>query len=80
MVEVEVLLEEMIRYQEHQLFVTAKRLIPNITAEDLLQPNDYPELESNPHFRYEEGVLSGILSVKAAYLAKRREFNQYKSS
>ncbi len=77
--EIEALMDEMIYFQEHQLMRIARRLIPNVTPEDLLQPNDYPELELNPHFRYEEGVLAGILSVKAAYLAKMRALSQNKS-
>ncbi|MFS8563325.1 MAG: hypothetical protein LVR00_02945 [Rhabdochlamydiaceae bacterium] len=47
----------------------AERLIPNITEDDLLQPNDFPLLEANPHFRYEEGVLEGLLTARMAYLA-----------
>ena len=46
----------------------AKRIVPTIIEDDLLQPNDFPELENNPHFRYEEGVLSGMMSVQAALL------------
>jgi len=35
----------------------------------LLQPNDFPELENHPLFRYEEGVLEGILTARMSYLS-----------
>lgn len=63
-------LEEMIAYQKNRLLNCAKEIVPGITEEDLLQPFDYKELEQSPYFRYEEGVLHGILSTKAALLAQ----------
>jgi len=40
-----------------------------VTEEDLLQPNDFPELELHPHFRYEEGILDGLMVARTALLA-----------
>jgi hypothetical protein len=34
-----------------------------------LQPNDFPELEHHPHFRYEEGILDGMQVVRSALYA-----------
>lgn len=65
------LLEELEEGQKKQLFEIGRRIVPNLTQEDLLQPNDYPELENHPHFRYEEGILAGIQSVKAAVCAEK---------
>lgn len=59
----------MIALQQAKLMKTAERIIPNITTEDLLQPNDYPELEGHPHFRHEEGILDGLMMAKAALRA-----------
>ena len=64
------LLEEMIVHQKKKLLKLAQEIVPNITEEDLLQPFDYIELETSSHFRYEEGILHGILSTKAALLSK----------
>ncbi|MCH9811429.1 hypothetical protein K0U07_01540 [bacterium] len=64
------LLEEMLEHQQKKLYKIAREIMPSVTEEDLLQPFDYPELENNPHFRYEEGILHGILSTRAALLAK----------
>lgn len=62
----EAILEELIRFQREVLLKCGRRVIPHLTSDDILQPNDFPELELNPHFRYEEGVLSGMLAVQAA--------------
>jgi hypothetical protein len=64
------LLDEMIVQQKSKLFKMACRIVPHVTEEDLLQPNDFPELEEHPHFRYEEGVLGGLLAAKSALLSK----------
>lgn len=58
--------DELIAYQQQRLLRVARRLIPSIAEEDLLQPFDFPQLEQNAEFRYEEGVLSGILMARAA--------------
>lgn len=60
---------EMIDAQRSKLFTYATRIIPTLTQDDLLQPNDFPVLEQHPAFRYEEGVLAGLLAARTAYLA-----------
>lgn len=65
----EKLFEELIEGQKKKLMRCAEALIPNITEDDLLQPNDYPILENNPLFRYEEGVLEGLYTAQAAWRA-----------
>lgn len=69
----EKIFEELICMQKKKLYKFANQLIPHITEDDLLQPNDFPQLENNPYFRYEEGILEGLLTAQAAYLAKMRE-------
>lgn len=70
--DIERLLKELVQYHQEQLLKSGRRLIPNLTAEDILQPNDYPELEFNPHFRYEEGILCGIQTVQMALQALQK--------
>lgn len=65
------LIDELIDQQQKVVVECAKRIIPWVTADDLLQPNDFPELENHPHFRYEEGVLAGMQSVRMAIAAER---------
>lgn len=62
----EKLFDDLIALQYKKLLQCGQQIIPNITADDLLQPNDFLELEYNPLFRYEEGVLSGIQTAQMA--------------
>jgi hypothetical protein len=71
---VDKLIEEMAAQQEACLLATARRILPHVTPEDLLQPNDFPELEEHPHFRFEEGLLMGIRSVQTALRAQASYF------
>ena len=57
----------MIDQQQKKLLKIATQIRPNVTTDDILQPNDYPELENHPFFRYEEGVLEGLQSALAAF-------------
>lgn len=63
------LIEEIARGQQKTAYDCARRIIPHLTPEDMLQPNDFMELESHPVFRYEEGVLAGIQTVQMALRA-----------
>lgn len=63
---VEHLLQEMIDLQQAKVLSSARRILPHLTTDDILQPNDFPELENHPHFRYDEGVLEGLKSVQMA--------------
>ncbi len=67
-------LERMREAQAKKLLSIAARIIPNISQEDLLQPQDYPVLEEHPEFRYEEGVLAGIESALALLYALEKEY------
>jgi len=75
MQQLEALFNELIDLQEKKLLSYAATIIPNITTDDILQPNDYPELENHPFFRYEEGVLKGLHSAKMAVLAQQKELH-----
>lgn len=61
--------DQLIAFQEKKLMRIAERIRPNLTTDDLLQPNDYPELENHPEFRFEEGVLNGIHTARMAFLS-----------
>jgi len=70
---VEALFDSLVEAQKAKVLACAQRIIPTITPEDLLQPNDFPELELHPHFRYEEGILEGLATARMAYLARLRD-------
>lgn len=71
----EALFDSLVEAQKAKVLACAQRIIPTITPEDLLQPNDFPELEFHPHFRYEEGILEGLATARMAYLAQVRDCN-----
>jgi hypothetical protein len=59
--------DELITLQRKKVLNCALRIVPHLTEDDILQPNDFPQLEMNPHFRYEEGVLEGLMTAQMAY-------------
>lgn len=67
------LLQELIDGQRKKMLSSAQRIVPQVTSDDLLQPNDFPELEFHPHFRYEEGILDGLQVAYAALLAHEKD-------
>lgn len=69
----EKIVDELIDQQKKKLLSHARRIIPYITPEDIMQPNDFPELENHPPFRYEEGILDGMQAMKAAFLAYAKD-------
>jgi hypothetical protein len=70
---VEEMLEEMAQMHRKALLALGRRIVPTLTPEDMLQPNDYPELEHHPEFRYEEGVLAGIQSAQIAVRVMKKD-------
>ncbi len=62
-------LAELIAQQATKLQRCAARINPRLTADDLLQPHDFPELARDPVFNYEDGVLTGLRSAAAALRA-----------
>jgi hypothetical protein len=65
------IIDELVKGQIKRMHEFSKKIYPMITPDDLWQPNDFPLLEENPYFRYEEGVLAGLLQSKAALLASK---------
>lgn len=61
--------DELVGQQKKRVLKAALEIVPGLTADDVMQPNDFPQLEGHPGFRYEEGVLEGILTARMAYLA-----------
>jgi len=70
--ELETLLDEMESLQRKKVTDLARRLKPGLTAEDLRNPHDFPELDDTD-WHYEDGVLTGIQSVRAAVSRLQRE-------
>ncbi len=67
------LLDELVEGQKRQLLKEGEKILPHITSDDILQPNDFPKLEHNPLFRYEEGYLAGLQASQIAVMALLKE-------
>ena len=59
-------LQEMIEFQREKLLELAREILPDLTPEDLRNPQDFPELIKDPFFNYEDGLLVGYLAVQMA--------------
>jgi hypothetical protein len=55
-------------HQAKKVLDLARRLLPRLTAEDIKNPHDFPELDDKD-WHYEDGVLTGIEMVLTALRA-----------
>jgi hypothetical protein len=70
--EVLALLARMEETQRGKVLDLARRLIPGLTAEDIRNPHDFPDLD-DPDWHFEDGQLAGIESVRFALHGLRRD-------
>ncbi|AUX46163.1 uncharacterized protein SOCE26_076680 [Sorangium cellulosum] len=59
------LLSAMEDAQRAKVIGLARRLLPTLTAEDIRNPHDFPELD-DPDWHFEDGQLAGIEAVRFA--------------
>jgi hypothetical protein len=59
------LLDQMEGAQASKVIALARRLKPGLTAEDIRNPHDFPDLD-DPDWHFEDGQLAGIQSVRFA--------------
>ena len=69
---VDALLSEMSEMQERKVLALARRIVPQVTPEDLRNPHDFPRLHANAEFNYEDGILAGLRAAEIAVRAARR--------
>jgi hypothetical protein len=69
--DIEALVQKLEELQSQKVIDLARRLRPGLTAEDIKNPHDFPEL-GDPDWHYEDGMLTGIQSVLSAIRAERR--------
>ena len=60
------LLEEMVDQQQTKVLKVAREIIPDATPEDIRNPQDFPKLSADSLFNYEDGILTGYLSMQTA--------------
>src|SRR3954452_21330888 len=66
------LLATMEEQQKAKVIDLARRLKPGLTAEDIRNPHDFPDLD-DPDWHFEDGQLTGIQSVRFAIRGLSRE-------
>jgi len=64
------LYERMIEQQRAKVLALAREAVPYISSEDVMNPNDFPQLKAHPTFDFEDGILSGLISAQVALRAE----------
>lgn len=65
-------LTEMEALQARKVLELARRLRPGLTAEDIRNPHDFPDLE-DPDWHFEDGQLAGIQAARFALSSLARD-------
>lgn len=66
-------MDDLARGQTDRVAALAKRINSRLTADDLVNPQDFPELAADPDWNYQDGFLAGVESARAALRALLRE-------
>ena len=71
----EVLLQELIEHQQTKVLKVARGIVPEATPEDIRNPQDFPDLVADTLFNYEDGILTGYLTLQTALRKHNRTDN-----
>ena len=71
----EVLLQELIEHQQTKVLKVARAIVPDATPEDIRNPQDFPDLVTDTLFNYEDGILTGYLTLQTALRKQIRTDN-----
>ena len=71
----EVLLQELIEHQQTKVLKVARGIVPDATPEDIRNPQDFPDLVADTLFNYEDGILTGYLTLQTALRKHNRTDN-----
>jgi len=66
----EALFESMITAQRAKVLRIAREILPQLTPDDVLNPHDFPELNEDAQYNFEDGILSGYISAQMAVRAE----------
>ena len=69
----EKLFDAMVEQQRAKVLRLAREAVPYISSEDVMNPNDFPELKAHPSFEYEDGLLGGLIAAQIALRAELRQ-------
>lgn len=67
------LLEELIVQQRAKVLKIGRSINPRLTADDIMNPFDWPEVAQHPQFSFEDGLLAGLISAQAAVTARFKQ-------
>jgi ADP-ribose pyrophosphatase YjhB (NUDIX family) len=71
--ELDRVLDKRIESQRRKVVEVAHRLKPHLTWDDLVNPDDHPELRHSEGFNYEDGTLSGLITSQVLLRNRLRE-------
>ena len=66
----EALFERMITQQREKVLTIARDLVPHLTPDDVLNPHDFPQLDGDSQYNYEDGILTGYIASQMAVRAE----------
>ena len=71
----EIILQELIEHQQTKVLKVAREIVPDATPEDIRNPQDFPDLLADTLFNYEDGILTGYLTLQTALRKQTRTDN-----
>jgi len=71
----EVLLQDLIEHQQAKVLKVAREIVPDATPEDIRNPQDFPDLVADTMFNYEDGILTGYLTLQTTLRKHTRTEN-----
>ena len=71
----EQLIQELIQHQQSKVLKVAREIVPDLTPEDIRNPQDFPKLVADTMFNYEDGILTGYLTFQTAFRKQIRPEN-----
>ena len=71
----EQLIQELIQHQQYKVLKVAREIVPDLTPEDIRNPQDFPKLVADTMFNYEDGILTGYLTFQTAFRKQIRPEN-----
>ena len=71
----EELIQELIEHQQAKVLKVAREIVPDATPEDIRNPQDFPVLVTDTLFNYEDGILTGYLTLQTVLRKRSRTEN-----
>ncbi len=71
----EELIQELIEHQQAKVLKVAREIVPDATPEDIRNPQDFQDLVADTLFNYEDGILTGYITLQTALRKRSRTEN-----